>query len=183
MELRNGKAFGAWERLSRREADLRTLRNQQASPLLRLPGEIRNAIYEYALGGHHIYLNEHYPKLRSILIRSVDGEQVSKHHLFALGNTCRQTYSESAVMLLSLNEILGYFWSTIEHRRCARFTPSQRDAIRNISVLICCFRHFKSDETKIIDTFGGLQRITLVATGSQYNESLLIDVTNIDRMN
>jgi hypothetical protein len=34
------------------------LRNQQNSPLLRLPAELRNSIYEYALGGHIIRVKQ-----------------------------------------------------------------------------------------------------------------------------
>lgn len=160
----------------------RFLRNQEASPLLQLPGEIRNKIYQYALGGHHIYLDEHQPSFKRLVIRRADGKRISKDDLFALGYTCRQTHSESAILLFSLNEFIGYFWSSFEIQRCEFFSPSQRNAIRNISVTICCFRHFKGSETIIVDKFGGLERITLVATAGQYNANLGGDAVNIDRI-
>jgi hypothetical protein len=160
----------------------RFLQNQEASPLLQLPGEIRNKIYQYALGGHHIYLNEHQPSFKRLIIRGVDGKQTSKGDLFALGYTCRQTHSESAILLFSLNEFFGYFWSRFEVQRCELFSPSQRNAVRNISVTICCFRHFKGSEMIIVDTFGGLERITLVAAAGQNNVNLQGDAVNIVRI-
>ncbi|RYO63426.1 hypothetical protein AA0113_g6119 [Alternaria arborescens] len=175
MELPDGKTLRAGDHVSRNsqeEADIIFLRNQEASPLLQLPGEIRNKIYQYALGGHHIYLDEHQPSFKRLVIRRAEGKRISKDGLFALGYTCRQTHSESAILLFSLNEFIGYFWSTFEIQRCELFSPSQRNAIRNISVTICCFRHFKGSETIIVDKFGGLVRITLVATAVDVADTL-----------
>ncbi|CAN9337078.1 unnamed protein product [Alternaria sp. RS040] len=185
MKLPDGKTLRAGDHVSRdsqEEADAIFVRNQEASPLLQLPGEIRNKIYQYALGSHHIYLNEHYHNFKKIVIRGDDGKRISKDDLFALGYTCQQIHSESAVLLFSLNEFFGYFWSMFEVQRCELFTPSQRNAIRNISVTICCFRHFKGSDITIANTFGGLERVTLVATAGLYNVNQGGDAVNSDKI-
>jgi hypothetical protein len=41
-----------------------TLLNQRQSPLLRLPAELRNRIYEYTLGGNTILINPWFGKPR-----------------------------------------------------------------------------------------------------------------------
>jgi hypothetical protein len=88
-----------------------TLRNAQESPLLRLPSELRNKIYEYALGGLKISLGG----------RSEDGGiwytfsqpinagrfvSISKTRPTApLMLTCRQIYTEAELLPFRLNQI------------------------------------------------------------------------------
>ena len=70
--------------------------NQRDSPLLRLPPEIRNQIFEYALGGHTIWLQDA-PKWR----RGVKHKKT--RNLLALLAVSRQAYAETAMIAFSLN--------------------------------------------------------------------------------
>ncbi|KAF2831193.1 hypothetical protein CC86DRAFT_271354, partial [Ophiobolus disseminans] len=58
------------------------------SPLLRLPGEIRNAIYKYALC--HRVIN-------------VNGDPTTSS-LLGLTRTCRQIYNQTEILLYSQNK-------------------------------------------------------------------------------
>lgn len=62
-----------------------TLDNQIDSPLLRLPAELRNKIYEFALSGHRI------------------GSRRQLREVASLRYTCRQIRSETAFMEFPLN--------------------------------------------------------------------------------
>lgn len=74
----------------------RAQQNQRDSPLLRLPAEIRNIIFAYALGGHV------FDTLR--IIAHHYGTAVAKEQkLSPLLAVCRQIYSETALLLYSLN--------------------------------------------------------------------------------
>ncbi|PVH98158.1 hypothetical protein DM02DRAFT_673614 [Periconia macrospinosa] len=116
-------------------------RNTTHSPLLRLPPEIRNKMYEYALGGYNISLRfsnhdesvdkkkKDYPKDQdsrdlpppSTAIspithkeREDQHEALGPAHLFALLKTCKQTYQEARLLFYQLNE---FQWDS---RRCEK---------------------------------------------------------------
>lgn len=76
------------------------VKNNQKSPLLRLPPEIRSRIWEYTLGytivrAHVPYSRSHKPRLRT----SSDEPGIG----MALLRSCRQVYSEAALMPMRLN--------------------------------------------------------------------------------
>jgi hypothetical protein len=98
------------------------------SPLLRLPAELRNTIYEYVIGGYNIFLTIFfdtwlhgslpYPTGRcSAIIRwgkpytqlsPEDGSPIDQSRPlrpFALLKACRQTYDEAWMLPFSLNVI------------------------------------------------------------------------------
>jgi hypothetical protein len=110
--------------------DRRWSMNQNDSPFLRLPGEVRNAIYEYALGGKTIHIDyETYRTIhKSNKIQTVT--PVFKYHCTVydkkptnpfnaasqpyrkfstsftpLNNVCRQLYQETAILPYNLNLI------------------------------------------------------------------------------
>ena len=63
------------------------MKNQTDSPLLRLPGEIRNAIYAYAVGGYRIDIG-----WDEVTMTDPNDRRCDKERFFALGQTCRQTH-------------------------------------------------------------------------------------------
>ncbi|KAF1959405.1 hypothetical protein CC80DRAFT_490333 [Byssothecium circinans] len=67
-----------------------TARNQQLSPLLRLPAELRNKIYSLVLGGCNI----------------PDDLPLTRPHFLALLATCRQTNTETRTLPFTLNTVL-----------------------------------------------------------------------------
>lgn len=66
----------------------RSLRNQRDSPLLRLPGELRNKIYRYTLSDHLWKLN---------VPESRHGKTFA-----SLAQVCRQTHMEIGVLPFQL---------------------------------------------------------------------------------
>ncbi|CAO2656897.1 Nn.00g057000.m01.CDS01 [Neocucurbitaria sp. VM-36] len=120
--------------LSREEADDITLRNQTESPLLRLPGEIRNKIYDYAFSGHIIHVFGNEPN--HSLYGSVDWLPVgySLSMLIKTTTLCRQIRSETALLPFGCNKfwvsppLLPDFLTTLG--------PQQRDAIKVVGVSV-----------------------------------------------
>ncbi|KAH5153477.1 hypothetical protein HBH69_127310 [Parastagonospora nodorum] len=91
-----------------------TLRNQLESPLLRLPAEIRNNIYENVLGGHEFRRNVYIVDIFS-LSKQID---LGKHRrLLAITATCRQLQNETQKLVFRLNSVAG---ECIDVRVCLR---------------------------------------------------------------
>ena len=80
----------------------RSRRNQTESPLLRLPGELRNKIYEYALS-QSIFQIVWYNHYGDHLVRTF-----YPLDLAYLPKTCRQIYQETLLLPTSLNPIEGW---------------------------------------------------------------------------
>jgi hypothetical protein len=81
------------------------LRNQKESPLLRLPGELRNKIYEYAYGGMIIQTHtddKSYPIFEQ---QSLAILPFSTNDLLTSTMVCRQFHSEVGVIPLLRNEL------------------------------------------------------------------------------
>ncbi|KAH3908882.1 hypothetical protein HBI56_123690 [Parastagonospora nodorum] len=135
------------------EVDEVSLENQKTSPLLRLPAEIRNAIYAYVLQGHRVCLDSS-PKP----FVGTDNKKGQVENLLSITKTCRQTYSESALMFFGLNDFGGanvmggwnrkqplfeklkepqlkaikYWWCTHCHVDCARIVNAPLDRLPNV---------------------------------------------------
>ena len=86
--------------------------NQRNSRLLRLPAELRNQIYKYALGGHRVLLATTQPRLCRY------PEEPIPH--FALLKVCSQIHAEAALLLYSLN----IFYFSIDASRTNAFLSS-----------------------------------------------------------
>ncbi|KAF3001309.1 hypothetical protein E8E13_005142 [Curvularia kusanoi] len=63
--------------------------NSESSPLLRLPGELRNIIYGYVLGGHTFG-------------ETWENKKPPQHFLASL-LVCRQIYNEARMLVFELN--------------------------------------------------------------------------------
>ncbi|KAF1946258.1 hypothetical protein EJ02DRAFT_248378 [Clathrospora elynae] len=98
--------------------DFISLRNRRESPLVRVPAEIRNKIYGYALGGleFHIKRSDHEgkwfrAKRLAIATRPIDADRQElpkfDPELLALTATCRQIYIETKLLPLAANEFIG----------------------------------------------------------------------------
>ncbi|KAJ4313130.1 hypothetical protein N0V94_007109 [Neodidymelliopsis sp. IMI 364377] len=92
------------------ELDAITQRNRTHSPILRLPGEIRNRMYEYALGGNDLVPMESNIKGTGFSFYLTSGPtncaEPSRQHwlgLCSLPATCRDLRLETKTLPLSLN--------------------------------------------------------------------------------
>ncbi|KAF1936746.1 hypothetical protein EJ02DRAFT_459276 [Clathrospora elynae] len=105
-----------------------TTKNQRQSPLLRLPPELRNMIYEYVLSG--LTFQMHHIKVRQ------------DRRALAIVSVCRQTHADTCVLLYKLGTFsfdrLSLHPDTklpcLKHF-LARRTLVQREAIQTISLL------------------------------------------------
>jgi len=92
-------------------------RNSTTSSLLRLPAELRNHIYQYALRVNTITIYDH---------GAVDGGQT----LTSLPRVCRQLYKETSTLIFSLNSFT--FSSRAIAALLDRARPAQLQALRSI---------------------------------------------------
>jgi hypothetical protein len=99
-----------------------TVLNARNSPLLRLPGELRNTIYEYVLDeGGYTFIIPHRPA-------RAFGER--KNRLAPL-SVCRRIHQETVLLPLSLNEF-QFFYNVGFRDLFLAIGPSKRRAIREV---------------------------------------------------
>ncbi|KAL6712117.1 hypothetical protein ACN47E_003160 [Coniothyrium glycines] len=87
-----------------------SLRNQQNSPLLRLPAEIRHKIYAFALGGFEFRVSDNQKfgrKTRLVHKASRSRVWASGRVVLALTETSRQIYAETKELPFLLNVFAG----------------------------------------------------------------------------
>jgi hypothetical protein len=82
---------------------IRSLRNQQQSPLLRLPAELRNKIYGHVLGGFIISFLTARPR-HHCLIRFKSSRKIAEFKPSNLLLVCRQINAEVQLLPSELNE-------------------------------------------------------------------------------
>jgi hypothetical protein len=82
---------------------IRSLRNQQQSPLLRLPAELRNKIYGHVLGGFIISFRTSRPR-HHCLIRFKVSRKIGEFKPSNLLLICRQINAEAQLLPFELNE-------------------------------------------------------------------------------
>ncbi|CAN9348072.1 hypothetical protein CC77DRAFT_1019508 [Alternaria alternata] len=135
-----------------------TPRNSDISPLLHLPGEIRNEIYQYVL-------NEGvYDFMDGIVSPTYECDE-----RFALLRVCREIYNETRLLPFSLNTFhFGSF--KVFHKFIIKFTTTkQRQAIRALDLEIwtqCCIDHIEDFEIRqmysLSDVLPGLQSVDVL---------------------
>ncbi|RYN33813.1 hypothetical protein AA0112_g5632 [Alternaria arborescens] len=141
-----------------------TPRNSDISPLLRLPGEIRNEVYQYVLneGAYHFMDDDLWPMTEC-------------EERFALLRVCREIYNETRLLPFSLNT---FSFSNFQnfHRFIVKFTTAkQRQAIRALDIAICnscCIDDMKDFETRqmysLSDVLPALQYVDVSRYGAKY---------------
>ena len=143
-----------------------SLQNQKMSPLLRLPREIRNRIYDYAFSVQFTIVrnNPSYPT--RLTFRAGDAYPLLKRNSFAkllaVTRVCRQIYSEAALLPFRLNVFRIHQLATL-----VKFTeymqPAQRaaittlrlglyDAMRKDTLAVCDLGPFQALKRVIVET-------------------------------
>ncbi|OAL07595.1 hypothetical protein IQ06DRAFT_12900 [Phaeosphaeriaceae sp. SRC1lsM3a] len=164
--------------------------NQTASPLLRLPAELRNKIWEYTLGGHSIvpkptfvwqYIREALAWWRIGPLKSpgrihLSGEpRQNKLHFLSILSVCRQTYHETRLLPFSCN-----VWQCLYSSRggCGSRTKSwagdhlldaeQRNAIACISTESFCDADLRN-----MESFKGLKVLIRVCEMDSLDQQVI----------
>ena len=148
---------------------LSTTRNSTESPLLRLPGELRNRILGYVVGGHIVVLFDS-PRSRPagapsglpLQFRFTACSQTNFHDSYGMKRVsqsltvtlvCRQLYFESAPLLFEINSF--NFRSVQAFELFAEtLTSRQRSAIKTISI---SYNYVST--TRLFSTSGELPQI------------------------
>ncbi|OSS54016.1 hypothetical protein B5807_00940 [Epicoccum nigrum] len=78
-------------------------RNREQSPLLRLPGEIRNHIYEHALGGHHVRSTDGHIRPSTERLRYIKNPPEIFIRSANLERVCKQLRRETRLLPYALN--------------------------------------------------------------------------------
>ncbi|CAN9355968.1 unnamed protein product [Alternaria alternata] len=102
--------------------------NQQDSPLLRLPPELRCLVFEYALGGNTYMIRYHRTS------KAVKNTTVAKHAL-ALLSVCRQIFAETALLPFSLNTF-SVFHPVIFNMWIKSFHPAFAEVVTSLSSML-----------------------------------------------
>ena len=106
--------------------------NRQRSPLLRLPAELRNKIYGYALGGMELRVSYRSKELGVVSAMSYDPSVslTPLHRRVGLTLVSRQLYAETKILpfeLCTMDVIRSLFYNHIK-----RLNTTQRQAISTI---------------------------------------------------
>jgi hypothetical protein len=119
-----------------------TLLNQHVSPLLGLPAELRNAIYDFVLGGNDVHFTTSYPpslkRLKASVMPSAEGMTgtPSTKRPFSIMRVCRQLNVETKPLPFRLNTVSGTaygIWCPLHH---SRIGPQKLGPITDLTVLI-----------------------------------------------
>jgi len=115
----------------------RTLQNQTESPLLRLPPEIRNAIYESVFGNLHLIIQENQ---RTVAVfhqtpsNGISPTSFTLTELLRVTTVCRQIRTETALLPLEYSEIFvgNISDESMTREFLSKLTPQQQDAISDV---------------------------------------------------
>jgi len=130
-----------------------TSANQQNSPLLRLPGELRNQIWVYALGGQRIRLSLRGDKIL-VLYRDKTAPA------FELLKVCTQIIAEARMLLYSLN-VFDLVATTMINDLANGMTTSSIEAIKTLEFPLCFIDTHYPRVASSLAKFKGLEQIRL----------------------
>jgi hypothetical protein len=143
------------------------------SPLLRLPGELRNKIYEYAFGGHEVMLKRDiwYAKDR-MYCYAHDSPLSLWSDLLSRTTICRQIYEETRLLPYALNTVCIDMYVGDHAIYVQELGKSQKSAIRAICFKIPAF-YGLDDALRALDDCTGLTHITINAIASSSDLAMI----------
>jgi hypothetical protein len=109
------------------------VRNNQNSPLLRLPPEIRNRIWEYTLGHTTFGINVPFSRYQKPTIKRPSNEPIINT---ALLRSCRHIYLEAALIPMRLNTFVFHDGTWMIKRAMKLLKTHQWRNIKNIRFVI-----------------------------------------------
>ncbi|EFQ95529.1 hypothetical protein PTT_06326 [Pyrenophora teres f. teres 0-1] len=172
------------EQLAQRLAAI-TERNQQTSPLLRLPAELRNKVYTYVF---------HTPPIRPYRDHRVYGAWAYSRRRLRLLQVCRQVYFEARLVPFTCNVFAGYAEHVIE-LLVTNFAREQAGMVAKVRIDVDAFAVYRegvipevglkkwfTGELWELAGLRGLREVVLVWFGSEVGivrEGLLGEVSGV----
>ncbi|KAH7076356.1 hypothetical protein BKA63DRAFT_564750 [Paraphoma chrysanthemicola] len=128
--------------------------NASRSSLLRLPGELRNKIYKFAIGSHYYHIEEvtHSRTEKSWWVKTIGRAYLSpkdktpQSTAFHLPEVCRQIYSETATLAYALNTFIIDFDTGGNKDLIKNLLPAQKNAIRSVMPQFIFFERYVACE-------------------------------------
>lgn len=164
-------------------------RNATKSPLLRLPPEIRNKIWSFAMGGMLVMLpyikptmgcavqidlkvGGYAPSQTEIMYHNEPVYKLTKQPAaFHLPEVCRQVYAETALTAYEQNVFLCDI-QFLSHSVMARLTATQRKAIRSVELAPYLFYDLvKGHQTRFESVTLRLPNIKIISLSNVATES------------
>lgn len=141
----------------------RTQENQANSPLLRLPPELRNIIYEYVLRMNHPIE----------MIRTAMRDRAGpKRHLLALLGSCSQINTETAMLPYTLNVFAMTGFSSNAWKLLHHTGQKQLQAIKRMQLRTFVGSMVEGLEGELA-SLRGLETIEVRDSRGQWNENLI----------
>jgi hypothetical protein len=138
-----------------------SLQHNSNSPLLRLPAEIRNQIYNYVIGRHHYEIRTRGSSGITYYLSPGSASSPSWREQNGLSQTCRQLHHETSALPFR-NNMFGIRMmedhSTL-NKWMGLLQPYQASAIQ--SIYFCLFTYAKSLETlkTLLSNFSGIKGV------------------------
>lgn len=185
---RSDRAMAKSDFGSHNEVDLDLLtmtrihRNATESLLLRLPPELRNRIYSYAIGGHYIELMGSRDMRLHTEHEFSDAD--NQYHMLGLLRTCRQIYAETRLIPFTCN--VFSCGDTLSAFNWVRAMPTQMQAIRawrlswtvsgfymhyDLSVYMISMSHKRKQSYIILQLFSGVTKVEVRLPNDGFEET------------
>tara|TARA_R110002003_G_scaffold126_11_gene11531 strand:+ start:1595 stop:2161 length:567 start_codon:yes stop_codon:yes gene_type:complete len=138
------------------------------SLLLRLPGELRNKIYEYAFGGHEVKLQcGPWSDDEDLYCYTQDSTVSLWSDLLSRTTICRQIYGETRLLPYALNTFCIPTWGAAYADWVQKLDESQKSAIKYVSLEwlgtlgLCMLPSELNHVLQALDDCAGLSHITI----------------------
>jgi hypothetical protein len=148
----------------------RTTRNANRSPLLRLPRELRNLIFDFLFNGLTIQVLHGLKTLPVYRSGTWARQPFYVHNLVEITTVCRQIRAETSLLPFQRSEFFFSSWKSLAHM-ARKLTSQQQEAVRTARMsIVAPFDRHKVEDAGL-RFFTGLDRFTISMLPDAYLRS------------